>query len=68
MYMTISMKLDEPLIAEALRIGQHRSKRAAIEHALKEYVQRHRQLDIINLFGTVDYSHGWDYKKLRRRK
>jgi len=35
--------------------------------ALKEYVARHKQQRVLELFGTVDYSEDYDYRKHRRR-
>ncbi|MGI8604916.1 MAG: type II toxin-antitoxin system VapB family antitoxin [Verrucomicrobiales bacterium] len=66
--MATNVELDEALIAEARRLGNQPSKRATIEEALREYVQRRKQLDILRLFGGVEYERGYDYKKLRRRR
>ena len=30
-----------------------------------EYIQRRRQLDILELFGTIEYDDKYDYKKQR---
>lgn len=65
--MATNVELDESLMKEALKLGDHRSKKAAIEDALKEYVQRRKQMKIISLFGSIDYSKSYDYKAARRR-
>lgn len=65
--MATNLALDDKLISEACKIGKHKTKRAAVNAALKEYVQRHKQMGIIKLFGTIDYDPGYDYKKARRR-
>jgi hypothetical protein len=36
--------------------------------ALKEFVQRRKQDEIIDLFGTVEYDRTYDYKERRVRK
>ena len=43
-----------------------RTKKAAVNEALAEYVQRREQLKIIELFGTVEYENSFDYKKQRK--
>jgi metal-responsive CopG/Arc/MetJ family transcriptional regulator len=65
--MATNVHLDEDLIAEAQRLGKHPSKRATIEDALREYVQRRKQLEIIQLFGKIDYDDSYDYKSARHR-
>jgi Arc/MetJ family transcription regulator len=63
--MATNLALDDALIVEAQRIGHHKSKKDAVTAALTEYIQRHRQEEIIGLFGTVDFSSDYDYKAAR---
>ena len=35
--------------------------------ALDEYIRRRKQMNVIDLFGTVDYHQDYDYKANRRR-
>lgn len=42
------------------------TKKATVSQALMEYIQRRRQLDILDLFGTVEYDDDYDYKKQRK--
>jgi len=63
--MPTNLALDDKLIAEALRIGHHATKKAAVTAALQEYIQRRKQMEILNLFGTIDYDPAYDYKKAR---
>ncbi|MCB9766578.1 MAG: type II toxin-antitoxin system VapB family antitoxin [Candidatus Omnitrophica bacterium] len=57
--------LDENLIGEAMKIGGFKTKRDAVNHALKEYVRRNKQLGILDLFGKVEYREDYDYKRVR---
>lgn len=57
-----SLNLDEALIQEVLAIGGHTSLEAAIEAALREYIQRHQRQQILTLFGTIDYDDTYNYK------
>lgn len=66
--MATNLQLDEELISEAQKLGKHASKRATVENALREYVQRRKQLKIFGLFGQIDYDENYDYKSARRRK
>lgn len=67
LHMATNLQIDDTLIEEALAIGGHRTKRAVVEAALREYVQRRQQLSIIELFGTIEYDPEYDYKQQRQR-
>lgn len=64
--MPTNLALDDSLIAEARRIGQHATKKAAVTAALEEYIRRRKQMEILNLAGTIDYDPAYDYRKVRR--
>jgi hypothetical protein len=66
--MATNLALDDKLIVEAQRVGKHKTKKEAVTAALSEYVRRRKQLDIMKLFGTIDYDPSYDYKAERRRK
>jgi hypothetical protein len=66
--MATNLALDDKLIVEAKRVGKHKTKKEAVTAALSEYVRRRKQLDIVKLFGTIDYDPSYDYKAERRRK
>jgi len=65
--MATNLALDDKLIEEARRIGGHTTKKDAVTAALDEYIRRRKQQEIVNLFGTVEYARGYDYKANRRR-
>jgi metal-responsive CopG/Arc/MetJ family transcriptional regulator len=58
----------DKLIAEARRIGHHKTKSETIRAALQEYIERRKQLEIVDLFGTIEYDADYDYKAERARK
>jgi hypothetical protein len=66
--MATNLDIDNNLIQEALKLGEHRTKRAVVEEALREYVQRRKQLKITDLFGAIEYDKSYDYKRQRQRK
>jgi hypothetical protein len=66
--MATNLAIDDKLITEAQSIGGSKTKKAAVTEALKEYIQRRKQLQITSLFGKVNYDPNYDYKKTRTRK
>ena len=64
--MPTNLALDDQLIEEARVIGNHKTKKAAVTEALLEYIQRRKQMEILNLFGKIDYDPDYDYKKQRK--
>lgn len=65
--MATNLDIDNTLLEEAMKLGGHTTKRAVVIEALREYVQRRNQLDVIDLFGTVPYDDDYDYKEQRKR-
>ena len=65
--MPTNLAIDDRLIEEARQIGQHATKKEAVTAALDEYIRRRKQMHILDLFGTVDYSEDYNYKVNRRR-
>jgi Arc/MetJ family transcription regulator len=63
-----NLALDDRLVAEAKRLGRHKSKRAAVNEALAEYVARRRQRGILDLVGEVRWDPDYDYKAERRSR
>ncbi|MBC2712124.1 MAG: type II toxin-antitoxin system VapB family antitoxin [Desulfosarcina sp.] len=66
--MPTNLAIDDKLIEEARLVGQHRTKKAVVTEALREYIQRRKQVEIINLFGTIEYESDYNYKKQRKSK
>lgn len=66
--MPTNLAIDDDLLEEALRIGGHRTKRATVNEALREYVQRRKQLKVVELFGQIEFDPAYDYKKARTRR
>ncbi|NJL37465.1 MAG: type II toxin-antitoxin system VapB family antitoxin [Leptolyngbyaceae cyanobacterium RM2_2_4] len=65
--MTTNIEIDPTLIQEALTLGEHQTEKIVIEAALQEYIQRRKQLRILELFGTIDYDPDYNYKQQRRQ-
>ena len=68
LHMATNLALDDSLIEAARKVGKHRTKKEAVTAALGEYIQRRKQLEILDLFGKVDFDHAYNYKAERRKK
>ncbi len=66
--MATNLAIDDSLIEEACLLGEHRTKKAAVTQALIEYIQRHKQSRIVELFGTIEVDSEYDYKQQRSEK
>lgn len=64
--MPTNLHIDDRLLAEAVKLGGHRTKRETVNAALTEYLKHLKRLGILALEGTVEYRPDYDYKKLRR--
>ncbi|MCW5204064.1 type II toxin-antitoxin system VapB family antitoxin [Desulfobulbus sp. US4] len=58
--------IDDSLIEKAKILGKHHTKKGAVIEALQEYIQRRRQMKILNIFSTIEQD--YDYKKQRLEK
>ena len=65
--MPTNLAIDDRLIEEARQVGHHRTKKEAVTAALDEYIRRRKQMQILDLFDTIDYHEDYDYKANRRR-
>jgi hypothetical protein len=63
-----NLSIDTDLLETALKTGGLRTKRDTVNLALKEFIQRRRNADILSLFGTIEYDSDYDYKTMRHRE
>ncbi|MDR3570544.1 MAG: type II toxin-antitoxin system VapB family antitoxin [Syntrophobacteraceae bacterium] len=52
---------------QARLIGKHATKKGVVTEALQEYIQRRKQIEILELFHSIDYDPGYAYKELRNK-
>ena len=64
--MATNLALDDDLIEEARQLGGLRTKKDVVTQALTEYVQRRKQLKLLELFGTIELEEDFDPKAQRR--
>lgn len=66
--MATNLKLDDRLIAEAVRLGRFKTKQEAVNTALSEFVARRNRLRILELAGQIEFDSQWHYKRMRGRR
>ena len=66
--MQTKIDIDAHLLSEARALGHHRTKKAAVNEALAEYVRTRKQRKILDLFGTIDFDPDYDYKAERKTR
>jgi hypothetical protein len=66
--MATNLAIDDCLLDEAQKGGRHWTKLETVTAALKECIQHRKQRDILSLFGKIEYTRGFDYKREHKTK
>jgi hypothetical protein len=66
--MATNLAIDDKLLEEARIVGKHATKKAVVNEALAEYIQRRKQAEIVGLFHAVDYDPDYDHKAQRQKR
>ena len=66
--MATNLAIDEKLLRQALKASGLKTKKATVNEALREFIQRRKQTEIVKLFGTVEFDPKYDHKKGRARR
>ena len=66
--MPTNLHIDSKLLEKAQRLGHHRTKRETVNEALREYIERRKRMEAVDLFGSVDFDADFDHKKLRKAR
>ena len=66
--MPTNLHIDSDLLEQAKRLGHHRTKRATVDEALREYIQYRKRVEAVEAFGTIDFDLAYDYKKMRKAR
>lgn len=65
--MATNLSIDPALLDKALEVSGERTKKAAVTRALEEFIARREQKRLLELFGTLEWDPGYDYKAERDR-
>ena len=63
--MRTNIVLDDKLVKEAMKLANVKTKREAVDIALRRFVQSGRQRKLLDLFGEGGIRKGYDYKRAR---
>ncbi len=66
--MATNLAIDDKLLCLALRLGKQRTKKATVNQALQEYVERRMRRKALDLFGKIDFDPSYDYKAERKKR
>jgi hypothetical protein len=66
-HMATNLDIDPRLLERAVEVSGERTKTAAVTRALREYVARHEQKRVAELFAALDWDPAYDYKAERSR-
>jgi Arc/MetJ family transcription regulator len=64
--MSTRIAIDDALVNEAFKLGHFKNKRDMINTALREFIDRRKQLELIELFGQFEPDPDYDYKQGRK--
>lgn len=65
--MATNLAIDIELLKEAQSISGLKTKKETVNSALKEFVDRRKQLELVDLFGEYDPDPEYNYKTARKR-
>ena len=66
--MPTNLAIEDTLLDEALKVGGHRTKRETVNEALREYIDHRRQIEVLGMFGNIDFDPAYDYKAGRKKR
>ena len=66
-HMATNLAIDQDLLERALKATGEKTKTAVVTLALKELVSRREQAGLLEIFGTLEWDEGFDYKEERSR-
>lgn len=66
--MATNLDLDPDLLERAFAASGERTKKAAVTRALEEFIARREQRKVADLFASLEWDPGFDYKAERSRR
>jgi len=64
--MRTNIVIDEALLQEAFSVSQAKTKKDLVHEALRALIRLRKRKDLTELAGKIDFSQGYDHKKLRK--
>ncbi len=66
--MATRVSLDSDLVERALAVSGEKTRRAAVNRALEEFIARRQRMRLVDLMGKLEWDPIFDYKAERSRK
>ena len=63
--MRTNLAIDDKLVTEALSVAYVKNKNDVINLALKEFIERHKRKNLIDLKAKIKFLPDYNYKELR---
>ncbi len=63
--MRTNIVLDDNLVNEAFKYSSVKTKKELIYIALKEFVEKKRRLNLMDLEGKIEFEAGYNHKRMR---
>ena len=63
--MRTNIVLDDRLVTQAMKLAKVKTKREAVDVALRRFVHAGRQKKLLDLYATGGVRRGYDYKRAR---
>ncbi len=66
--MATNLAIDDQLLSEAQEIAGLKTKKATVNEALREFIQRRKQIEALAALGQIDFSPKYNHKRGRSRR
>ncbi|NLY17657.1 MAG: type II toxin-antitoxin system VapB family antitoxin [Clostridiaceae bacterium] len=66
--MRTNIDLDDKLVEEAFELSSAKTKKELIHMALEEFIENRKRLNLMDLYGKIQFDEHYDYRKMREGK
>ena len=66
--MATNLQIDDALLLKAQKVGGFRTKKETVNRALADFVRRHEQAAVVELFGSLEIPRDFRAKTLRAKR
>jgi len=65
--MATNLAIDRELLCAAQQAAGLRTKKETVNEALREFIERRKQIEALKIFGRIDFAPKYNHKKGRSR-
>jgi len=66
--MRTNIDIDDALIEEVMKMANVRTKKEAVDLALREFLKVKKKKNLFDLAGKIEFEQGYDHKALRQTR